>query len=69
MLYLMQESPRWLLATGKTDRALKGITRVARANGKPDSIVKDMDIVIIKDKKTGMVKKLNLQFRSYFRNK
>ncbi len=56
MLYLMQESPRWLLATGKTDRALKGIARVARANGKPDSIVKDMDIVILKDKKTYMVK-------------
>ncbi len=49
MLCLMQESPRWLLATGQVERATEVIARVARANGRTSNVSKNMDIAVAED--------------------
>ncbi len=57
MLCLMQESPRWLLATGQVERATEAIARVARANGRTSNVSKNMDIAVAEDDTGEKVKK------------
>lgn len=55
--FILPESPRWLIAVGKTDESVKVMEKIARRNNLPTEEIEDKVMKSLKEKKDEKVEK------------